>query len=217
MVDWRFADVTEALARVRNDSVASRRPADEGAALRLLTSVSAAMARVPKRVYLGAAVSAVIVGIAVNALTLQRGRHPAPLFARAHEPARPAAAVPPVHPHAAAEVPAVPPPAPLSAAPEKAAPPLPPVSPRESAASAAHADPIAELLHGDATSEEPHLVLAAQNALIKLGYALKPDGHAGAATQQALREFERTHKLPPSTEITPRLVKQLNAAAQNAG
>ena len=176
------------------------------------------MARVPKRVYLGAAVSAVIVGIAVNALTLQRGRHPAPLFATAHEAARLApAAVPPVHPSAAADVSAVPPPAPSNAAPEKAAPPLPPVSPHESAASSAHGDPIAELLHGEAPSEESHLVLAAQNALIKLGYPLKADGHAGAATQQALREFERAHKLPPSTEITPRLVKQLNAAAQNVG
>ncbi|HTR14309.1 MAG TPA: peptidoglycan-binding domain-containing protein [Roseiarcus sp.] len=176
------------------------------------------MARVPKRVYIVAGVSAVIVGIAVNALTLQRGRHPAPLFAPAHEPTRPAPAAvpPPAHPHAAAAVPASPPPAPVSATPEKVAP-LASVSPRESAAPASHADPIAELLRGEAPSEEPHLVLAAQNALIKLGYSLKADGHAGAATQQALREFERSHKIPPSTEITPRLVKQLNAAAQSSG
>ena len=175
------------------------------------------MARVPGRVYLGAAVSAVIVGIAVNALTLQRGRHPAPFFAPARQPARPApAALPPVHPHAAAEVPPVAPPAPASAVAEKAPPPLPPISPRESAAPAAHGDPIAELLRGEAPTEDAHLVLAAQNALIKLGHPLKADGHEGAATQQALREFERAHKLPPSTEITPRLVKQLNAAAQNA-
>jgi peptidoglycan hydrolase-like protein with peptidoglycan-binding domain len=55
-------------------------------------------------------------------------------------------------------------------------------------------------------------VLGAQNALVKLGYAVKPDGADGAATRQAIREFERAHGLP-QTEITPRLVKQLNAAA----
>jgi peptidoglycan hydrolase-like protein with peptidoglycan-binding domain len=67
--------------------------------------------------------------------------------------------------------------------------------------------------HGDAT----RLTLAAQTALAKLGYPVKPDGKEGSATEQALREFERAHGLPPGTEITERLVKQLTAAARAGG
>jgi peptidoglycan hydrolase-like protein with peptidoglycan-binding domain len=67
--------------------------------------------------------------------------------------------------------------------------------------------------HGDAT----RLTQAAQIALAKLGYPVKPDGKEGSATEQALREFERAHGLPPGTEITERLVKQLNAAARAGG
>jgi peptidoglycan hydrolase-like protein with peptidoglycan-binding domain len=61
------------------------------------------------------------------------------------------------------------------------------------------------------------LTLAAQTALAKLGYPVKPDGNQGVATQQALRDFERAHGLPPATEITERLVKQLAQAARGAG
>jgi peptidoglycan hydrolase-like protein with peptidoglycan-binding domain len=67
--------------------------------------------------------------------------------------------------------------------------------------------------HGDSS----HLTLAAQTALAKLGYPVKPDGKEGSATEQALREFERGHGLPPATEITERLVKQLTAAARAGG
>jgi peptidoglycan hydrolase-like protein with peptidoglycan-binding domain len=64
--------------------------------------------------------------------------------------------------------------------------------------------------HGDAL----RLTLAAQTALAKLGYPVKSDGKEGAATEQALRDFERTHGLPPATEISERLVKQLTLAAR---
>jgi peptidoglycan hydrolase-like protein with peptidoglycan-binding domain len=79
-------------------------------------------------------------------------------------------------------------------------------------------DPIAALLAGEAHGGGgERLVLAAQTALAKLGYPVKPDGNAGAATQQALRDFERAHGLPPATEITERLVKQLTQAARAGG
>ena len=58
-----------------------------------------------------------------------------------------------------------------------------------------------------------HLAIAAQSALIKLGFAIKADGVAGASTQQAIQQFERAHGLAPSGEVTPRLVKLLSAAA----
>ena len=78
-------------------------------------------------------------------------------------------------------------------------------------------DPIAELLRGGMRLEDPRLILAAQNALAKLGYGVKADGRAGAATQQALRDFERAQGLPLATEITPRIVDKLTAAAHAAG
>jgi peptidoglycan hydrolase-like protein with peptidoglycan-binding domain len=61
------------------------------------------------------------------------------------------------------------------------------------------------------------LILAAQTALVKLGYTVKPDGKEGAATQQALRDFERAHWLPAAPEINERVVKQLTLAARGAG
>jgi hypothetical protein len=159
--------------------------------------------------YLGAALSVALIGIGVNALLLQRERHPAPLFGLA--------------------APKLPSPAPAPAAPQKPvgaednAPPaqspeaLPPARPAEAAGSSpSSSDPIANLLAGE-THSDSRLVLAAQTALAKLGYAVKPDGKEGAATQQALREFEHAHGLPPATEISERLVKQLTLAARGGG
>ena len=83
------------------------------------------------------------------------------------------------------------------------------------AGSASASDPIGDLLAGE-THSDSRLVLAAQTALAKLGYSVKADGKEGAATQQALKEFEHAHGLPPATEINERLVKQLTQAARSA-
>jgi hypothetical protein len=164
------------------------------------------------RYYLGAALFAALVGIGVNALLLQRERHPAPLFGYAAPklPSAPPAPAPPP-PQKPASTDDNAPPAPSSAA-------LPPARPAESAGSSPPAsDPIAELLAGEPHGDASRLTLAAQTALAKLGYPVKPDGKEGSATEQALREFERAHGLPPATEITERLVKQLTAAARAGG
>ena len=165
--------------------------------------------------YLGAALSVALIGIAVNALLLQRERHPAPLFGLAAPKLPPAAPAP-----ASAQAPTAPQ-NPVST--EDNAPPaqspeaLPPARPPDSSGSSpSTSDPIANLLAGE-THSDSRLVLAAQTALAKLGYAIKPDGKEGAATQQALREFERAHGLPPATEISERLVKQLTTAARGGG
>jgi peptidoglycan hydrolase-like protein with peptidoglycan-binding domain len=68
-------------------------------------------------------------------------------------------------------------------------------------------------LRGGDAKDGTHLTMAAQTALIKLGFALKADGVEGASTEQAIAQFERAHGLAASSEITPRLVKQLSAAA----
>jgi hypothetical protein len=204
--------LTEALARIRNDSVLSR-PAKASAAGRALFWRVAERARkLPPRVYVGAALSAFLAGIGLNAVVMQRGRHPAPLFAPAKPQPRP-------EPASAPRPPAPPPPvAETRIEPPAAAPVLPPVHPQAAATPRSRsADPIGDLLRGEQPGEGANLVLTAQNALIKLGYAVKPDGDEGAATRQALREFERAHKLPASTEITSHLVRELAAAAKSAG
>ena len=200
--------MSEVLSRVRFDSVlfqpVSRRPL----AKRLSRVFAAPIKGLNPRVCFGLAVFLVIVSIGVNALVLQRGRHPAPLFAPvAAPPPPPASAAPPpseassAAPTAAA--PTEPPPRPPKVADAPVAPPV--------------SDPIGDLLHSESKTDADRLTLAAQAALIKLGYALKPDGNEGPATEQALRDFERAHGLPVSPEISPRLVRQLNQAAHNAG
>ena len=191
----------EALARIRNDSVLSRPGRKLAAGGGLLRRAAERARSLPPRLYAGAAVSAVLVGIGVNALVLQRERHPAPLFAPAPQKpaasaaAEPAAAQPARETQAAAPVPPA----------RAAAPDMPPARP---------SDAIGDLLRTDPPADASRLVLAAQSALVKLGYSVKADGARSAATDQALREFEHDHGLAVSTEITPRLVKQLNAAAR---
>ena len=203
--------MSEALARVRNDSIlvrpekASR--AGRGTVWRLMIRAFA----LPARVYVGAAFSALLAGIGVNALLLQRERHPAPFFAPTRRHAAPAAS----------NRTAVRAPAPEDAAPEGPLPaptPLPPAKPAAGAdAPVRPPDQIGDLLRGEPHSDDFRMILAAQGALAKLGYPVKADGVEGAATEQALRDFARSHGLPLTTEVTPRLVGQLTAAARSAG
>jgi hypothetical protein len=169
----------------------------------------------PATTIAGAAFAAVLVGILVNALALQRER--------VHPPVLPAARAPVAEaPRMAAPAPAVdsstqpvmPPtrPADLGVAADPAAmlsPPAPPAPPP-----AVHGDSIHDFLKGDAAHDPDarRLTLAAQNALIKLGYSVKADGIAGASTQQSIRDFAHAHGIA-SAEITQRLVRQLTAAA----
>jgi hypothetical protein len=201
-----------ALARMKNNLGQLRGPVQRSAHEALTRGIAGRVKLAHLRYYLGAAMFAALVGIGVNALLLQRERHPAPLFGYAAPKlpsATPAPAPPPPQKPASTEDTA--PPAQPSAT-------LPPARPAESAGSSSSAsDPIAELLAGGPHGDATRLTLAAQTALAKLGYPVKPDGKEGSATEQALREFERAHGLPPATEITERLVKQLTAAARAGG
>ena len=201
-----------ALARIKNNLGELRGPVQHSAHEALTRRIAGRVKLAHLRYYLGAALFAALVGIGVNALLLQRERHPAPLFGYA-APKLPSAAPAPAPP---------PPQKPVStednAPPAQSSAALPPARPAESAGSLSPAsDPIAELLAGEPHGDASRLTLAAQTALAKLGYPVKPDGKEGSATGQALREFERAHGLPPATEITERLVKQLTAAARAGG
>jgi hypothetical protein len=204
----------EALARSQNDSVLSgpaRRPTRKGREGFFRAIMRPFLSR-PARTIAGAALAAILTGIVVNALVMQKERRsatsvavgkPAPINTEA--PAAPTAASTP--PAASAPIVAQPPirPAHLGAALD----PTPQPPPRSG-------DPIRDLLRGDAAKDATHLTISVQNTLIKLGYALKADGVAGASTTQAIEQFERAHGMTPSGEITPKLVKQLNAAAAAA-
>ncbi len=193
---------------MRHDSVLTRpaRAAQPSAFVVVLRRLRA----FPLRGYAGAALTAVLTGIVVNALTMQHQRHPAPFFAP-----HPAASV-------AAPAPLAPPsPAPPAARPADDAPAI--VLPPERPASLGavqeptpprRSDAIGDILREEAPRESSRPVLAAQNALIKLGYQVRADGVANSATLIALREFERAHGLPVSTELTPRLLRHLAAAAR---
>jgi hypothetical protein len=193
------------------------------------------------RRYLGILASALcaatVAGILVNALTLQKTRHPAPLFGRAAPSPNvrePSIAEPIPHP--------APRPSPNAAAnpgtdrPSLERPLTDQRTPDKAGAGRAHAppvetvetppqDPISQLLKTPASNtptsareEKPAAptaqsksVLAAQRALVKLGFVLKPDGVAGATTRQAIERYERDHGLPVHGDLTPSLLRRLSA------
>jgi hypothetical protein len=207
----------EALARTHHDSVLSR-PARAPQFDERTSMARAIMHRLmsrPARTIAGAVLTAVLTGIVINALLLQKSHRIA-----AVEP--PALTKPPV---AAAPAPVQVPPAAESA--PAPAPAQPPARPADlgalidtTAAPARSGDPIRDLIRTDSggkdASDAKRLTIAAQTALIKLGFSIKADGVAGASTQQAIQQFERTHGLIPMGEITPKIVKLLTAAANAA-
>jgi len=167
----------------------------------------------------GALCAAALGGIAINALVLQKTRHPAPLFGRAAPvhaqtaPAEPAAASTPV-----------PVPRPQQIAPTHAE--APAAARQDQPAATAPAtttlsilatetkprDAIAQLLLGNNPEAQPSkMVLAAQKALVKLGFVLKPDGVMGATTRQAIERYERDHHRVSNGELTPAVLRRLAA------
>jgi hypothetical protein len=154
---------------------------------------------------LGVALAAVTV-IVVNALFLQTGPHPAPIFANPPRPAASAEAtssatsvLPRPRPaeldRSAAGVPAA-----TSGA---AAKPVSAAKPGTVPAAAA-SDPIAELL------EPSSRLMAVQRVLSDFGYGqIKPTGIPGPETRAAIEKFERERKLPVTGQVSERLVREL--------
>jgi Putative peptidoglycan binding domain len=160
----------------------------------------------PARTIAGATLAAVMTGVIINALALQKSHRGAPPPAPLVAPAV-ALIAPPAQPATASG----------ESAPIMVAPPSrPPDHGAGAETSAGRTDPIRDLIRGDSGPkdlEAKRLTLAAQTALIKLGFAIKADGLAGASTQQAIQQYERAHGYIPLGEITPKLVKELSAAA----
>ena len=169
----------------------------------------------PKDMVAGAIALAAVCAIIANALFMQAGRHPAPMFGSVT-----------ILP-AVASVPASPLPKPR------------PVEADTSLAEIKPADPLANLVKTtsavQATSSNiprppmavpvssrvdsvpasgagSHKVAAVQRALTEYGYGqLKPTGVAGSDTQAAILKFEKARKLPVTGQVSDRLVRELAA------
>jgi hypothetical protein len=192
-------------------AVAIEAEAERGFAMRVLLHN-------PKDMIAGALAFAAVIAIIANALFLQAGPHPSPMFGSAV--AKPTA-VAPASP--------LPRPRPLEATlkPADASPSEP--KPVESRAT----DPLANLVRAtSATLVAPSAVVrppapitidsnpvsgsrrvaAVQRTLTEYGYGqLKPTGTIGADTQAAIQKFERDRKIPVTGQMSDRLVRELTA------
>ena len=189
----------------------------------------------PKDMLAGALALAAIGAILANALFLQAGRHPSPMFGSVVTLPAPAPVVTNPLPRSR--------PVELALRPVEPAPPV-EAKPVESKGAAA-ADPMTNLVV-KSTSSAPasnvakptgvapaapsnvmrppapipvsnqsaasKRIAAVQRALTEYGYGqLKPTGTIGAETQAAISKFERDRKLPVTGQMSDRVVKELTA------
>jgi hypothetical protein len=180
--------------------------------------------RSPKDMVAAAFAAAAVVAIIVNALTMQAGRHPSPMFGTSMTPpALPAIASPLPRPRpveaatqrnadlfaSPTKLTATPPPAAVIAAPAPTASAASAAQPRPPApvpASNRSGDPLGDLINSS------RRVAAVQRALTEFGYGqLKPTGNVGTDTQAAIQKFERDRKMPVTGQLSDRLVRELAA------
>lgn len=186
----------------------------------------------PKDMVAGLLAVAAISAIVTNALFLQAGRHPSPMFgASVATPAQPLPRPRPVEASTRsveltpADVRAVEPKA-ESRAESKSeskpdamsnlvakttAPPTPAAAPVAAASSTAVVRPPAPVPVATPHTAAGRKIAAVQRALTEYGYGqLKPTGLIGADTQAAIVKFERDRKLPVTGQMSDRLVKELS-------
>ncbi|CAH1656636.1 Putative peptidoglycan binding protein [Hyphomicrobiales bacterium] len=194
----------------------------------ILKIVAIPLVRRPATALTALLMTSCAVFIVVNAVALQPGQHPAPLFGSDRGRAVSETAPRPAETTTPAPVPAPPqrvavPTAPAVVQPpnrpERAAP-----APRETTAAIppARPDVIGDFIRGrapattgaiSATPQASLVLLNAQKALLKLGYVIKPDGLKGPATQKAIEIFEKDHGLAVTGELGPRTLQALAAAS----
>lgn len=195
----------------------------------------------PKDMIAGLLAAAAVSAIIANALFLQAGRHPSPMFgasaaAATHPPANPlprprpveaatraveltAADVKAAEPKGdvkgdvKAEVKVEPKSDPMTSLVTKATTPPPSASaPAAAASSTAVVRPPAPVPAATPHTAAGRKIAAVQRTLTDYGYGqLKPTGLIGADTQAAIVKFERDRKLPVTGQMSDRLVKELSA------
>lgn len=181
----------------------------------------------PKDMVAGLLAAAAIGAIVANALFLQAGRHPSPMFgATAAAPIanplprpRPAEAATRAVELTPADVRAAEPRNDVKAEPKsdamsnlvaKATAPVAP--PPAAASSTAIVRPPAPVPVAAPQTAAGRKIAAVQRALTEYGYGqLKPTGTIGADTQTAIVKFERDRKLPVTGQMSDRLVRELAA------
>jgi hypothetical protein len=177
----------------------------------------------PKDMIAGMLAFAAVSAIITNALFLQAGRHPSPMFgsvvalpATGSVSANPLPRPRPVDAmtRAAEPSPADPKPAEPKAADSLAnlvkSTSAPAVTPANTARPPAS---IPVTSHNETTANPaaaPRRVAAVQRALTEYGYGqLKPTGTVGSDTQAAIQKFERERKIPVTGQVSDRLVREL--------
>ena len=178
----------------------------------------------PKDMVAGLLAAAAICAILANALFLQAGRHPSPMFGSVVTlPAPQAAAVSPLPRPRPVELVSDPPeirPVEVRGADPKNPDPKNPdpmanlVVRSTGAPTAAPANVARPPAPIPATTQSAgaRRVAAVQRALTQYGYGqLKPTGAVGSDTQAAITKFERDRKLPVTGQMSDRLVKELTA------
>ncbi len=159
----------------------------------------------PKDTVAAAAALAAVIAIVTNALFLQAGRHPSPMFGTAFiSPAPVLAPLPRVRPTEAEPRPADLKPADPAPLPAKAVTAPSNASRTPAVSPATRADPVGDLINST------RRIAAVQRALTEYGYGqLKPTGVIGTDTQAAIQKFERDRKLPVTGQLSDRLIKDL--------
>ncbi|MGY3623046.1 peptidoglycan-binding protein [Bradyrhizobium sp. USDA 10063] len=200
----------------------------------------------PKDTVAGVLAAGAVIAIITNALFLQAGRHPSPMFGSVVTLPPPASAVtsplPRPRPVEAAARPVEP--QPVEAKPtEPAKPSEPRAEPRASdskISDSKSSDPMTNLVvkstsaapaaanvvrppapipsRGETTqSAASKRIAAVQRALTEYGYGqLKPTGTIGSDTQAAIAKFERDRKLPVTGQMSDRVVRELSAMIGHA-
>ncbi len=182
--------------RRRAASVAVEAEPERGLILRV-------MLHSPKDTLAAATALAAVIAIVTNAMFLQAGRHPSPMFSTAAVSSLPVVApshapLPRVRPPEAETREPVAAPAPTKPA-VASAPPRPPA-----AVHAAKSDPVGDLI------VSTRRIAAVQRALTEYGYGqLKSTGVVGTDTQAAIQKFERDRKMPITGQLSDRLIRDL--------
>ncbi|WP_448042406.1 peptidoglycan-binding domain-containing protein [Bradyrhizobium liaoningense] len=189
----------------------------------------------PKDTLAGLVAAAAISAIVANALFLQTGRHPAPMFGTVINLPAPSSVplsnpLPRPRPVGADTSPLEPratefrvEPKPAERAAEKT-----PEKPVEATASTRSNDPMTSLVKATtstppaalrppapipAQSPAARRIAGVQRALSEYGYGnLKITGTMGGETQSAIQKFEREHKMPVTGQVSDRLLRELAAA-----
>jgi hypothetical protein len=207
--------LSEVLARTRHDSVlsavnyrAQRHLTQVGlTSLRRFRSALPSSATGYARISMAIAMTAIV----VNALILQRERHPAPFFVE-KKPISPVSTKPAGEHTAPTTVPD-------SATIARASPTVRPsesINRLDPSSASRPMDPIADMIHSEANKDLQRLMATAQSDLSKLGYSIRAGASSGSDTIAALHDFEKAHGLPISNEVTARLVKLLTAAVNSS-